>query len=81
MNKKTFPHELIGTEIEIIKSTNSSNLGIQGKVIDETKSLLKIEQNHTIKSLFKKNITFKIKNTGQVIDGKSIIKRPEERLK
>ncbi len=81
MNKKTFPNELIGTEIEVVKSTNSTNLGIKGKVVDETKFLLKIEQDGKVKNLLKKNITFKITNTGQVIEGKTIAKQPEERLK
>ena len=81
MNKKTFPHELIGMEIEVVKATNQSNLGIKGKIIDETKSSLKIEEDGKIKILLKKNITFKIQNTGQVIDGKTITKQPEERLK
>ena len=81
MNKKTFPHELIGMEIEVVKATNQSNLGIKGKIIDETKSSLKIEEDGKIKILLKKNITFKIQNTGQVIDGKTIAKQPEERLK
>ena len=81
MTKKTFPYGLIGTEIEVIKATNQSNLGVKGKVIDETKFLLKVEQAGRVKNLLKRTITFKIKNTGQVIDGKTIAKRPEERLK
>ena len=68
-------------EIEVVKATNQSNLGIKGKIIDETKSSLKIEEDGKIKILLKKNITFKIQNTGQVIDGKTITKQPEERLK
>ena len=72
---------MIGTEIEVVKSTNSTNLGIKGKVVDETKFLLKIEQDGKVKNLLKKNITFKITNTGQVIEGKTIAKQPEERLK
>ena len=43
--------------------------------------MLKVEQNGKIKILLKKNIKFKIKETGQIIDGKEIIKRPEDRLK
>ncbi len=81
VNKKTFPHELIGLEIEVVKATNRCNKGIKGKVIDETKFLLKVAEAGKIKNLLKKNITFKIKNTGQVIDGKTIAKQPEERLK
>ena len=81
MSKKIFPYELIGKEIEVVEATNQSNVGIKGMVIDETKVTLKVEDNNKIKILLKKNITFKIKNTGQVIDGKIIAKQPEERLK
>ncbi len=81
MNKNTFPYELIGLEIEVIKATNQNNVGIKGKVVNETRFLLKVKQAGKIKNLFKQNITFKIKPTGQIVDGKSITKRPEERLK
>jgi len=36
-------HELIGLEAEVIDSTNNIQIGIKGKVIDETKNTLKIE--------------------------------------
>jgi ribonuclease P protein subunit POP4 len=36
-------HELIGLEAEVIDSTNIAQIGIKGKVIDETKNTLKIE--------------------------------------
>lgn len=35
-------HELIGLEVEVVKSTNLYQIGIKGKVIDETKNTLKI---------------------------------------
>ena len=31
VRKETFPHELIGEEIEVIDSKNKSNAGIRGK--------------------------------------------------
>jgi ribonuclease P protein subunit POP4 len=36
-------HELIGLEAEVIDSTNNTQIGIKGKVINETKNTLKIE--------------------------------------
>lgn len=36
-------HELIGLEVEVIDSTNKVQIGIKGKVKDETKNTLKIE--------------------------------------
>ena len=81
MNKSTFPYELVGLEIEVIKAANQSNVGIKGKVVDETRFLLKVEQAGKIKNLLKQNIIFKIKHNGQIVDGKTIVKRSEERLK
>ncbi|MBT4651320.1 ribonuclease P protein subunit [Candidatus Woesearchaeota archaeon] len=78
---KTFPHELIGQEIEIIDSTNKSELGLQGKVVDETKNILTISHEGNVKKLIKKNITFKIKSLNLIIEGMAITKRPEDRIK
>lgn len=81
MAKKTYPYELIGQEMEVIQSSNKSHLGLQGKIIDETKNTLKILHQGKIKTLLKNNITFKLKKTSQLLEGKSLTKRPEERIK
>ncbi len=81
MTKKVYPYELIGQEIEIIDSQNKSNLHLKGKIVDETKYTLKIIHQKKIKTLMKNNITFKIKKTNEIIEGKNITKRPEERIK
>ena len=36
-------HELIGLEVEVVDCTNPYQIGIKGKVIDETRNLLKID--------------------------------------
>jgi len=79
--KKNFPYEIIGEEIEVLSSNNKSDMNVAGKVVDETKFTLKIEQNGVIKTLLKKNIVFRLKKSGRIIDGKDISKKPEERLK
>ena len=82
MVKETiYPYELIGEKIEVVQSKNKSNFGMKGKVVNETKHTLKIETQGKIKTLMKENITFKIKSKGLIIEGKTINKRPEERLK
>ena len=78
---KIYPYELIGKEIEVTEADNKFNCGLKGKIIDETKLTLKIEQKGKIKTLLKKNITFKLSQTGQVIAGKTLAKKPEERIK
>ena len=80
--KKTFPHELIGRIIEIIDSKNPSSIGIKGKIVDETKSTIKVlKEDSRQVTLLKNTITFKIPETGEIIRGEEITKRPEERLK
>jgi len=76
-----YPHELIGKEIEVIESKNKSNLHLKGKVIDETKNTLVIQDGDGTKTLMKENIVFRIIGTDLVIKGETINKRPEERTK
>ena len=79
---KTIPsQEFIGEEIAIVASKNKHDLALQGKIVDETKYLLKIKAREGIKSLLKKNIQFKILRTGEIITGDNIMKRPEDRIK
>ena len=55
---------------------------INGKIIDESKDTLKlINKEGKIKTLLKSSITFKILKNNKIIEGNSIKKRPEERLK
>ncbi len=77
MKKKLYPHELIGEEVEVVSSNNQSQVGIKGKVIDETKSTLNING----KVLLKNNITIKHLSSGEIIHGQEIAKRPEDRIK
>lgn len=81
MKKKTYPYELIGKEIVVVKSTNAHNEGICGRIVDETKATLVVEHNGKMKRLLKNTITFKLKSNGMIISGVEINKRPEERIK
>ncbi|MEK6969698.1 MAG: ribonuclease P protein subunit [Nanoarchaeota archaeon] len=82
VQRNIFPHELIGTMIEVIQSTNLSQVGMKGKIIDETKQTITIQKADGQDAVLLKNtITFKVSATGEIISGKEIIKRPEERLK
>ncbi len=72
--------EFIGLDVEIIDSRNKTLIGKKGKVIDETKNLIIIEeQKEKITKILKKGTTFKIKD--KIINGNKIIKRPEDRVK
>ena len=81
MKKSIFPYELIGEEVEVFESKNASNLGLRGKIIDETKSTIIIDHNGTMKTVLKSNITIRMVKDGKLIQGISLVKRPEERIK
>lgn len=83
---------LIGEVIRVVNSANPSEKGLSGKVVDETRSTIKIGPVKTgsageIKTLLKKNIQFQVKSGpepekfGPVIEGKKLAKRLEERIK
>jgi ribonuclease P protein subunit POP4 len=72
--------ELIGKDMEVVKAKNSSQKGITGKIIDETKNTLTIMDKKGIKkTLIKNTITIKVNNTE--IRGQEIQAAPEERIK
>ena len=82
MSKKTtFPFELIGKEVEIVDAANKCNIGVKGKVVDETKETIKIDHAGRHKILLKRTIKFQLVGTGKIISGKDVAKRPEERIK
>lgn len=81
MKKTVFPHELIGEEVMIIAATNPSLVGVTGKVVDETKATLRVLQDGMFKTILKNAIVLKLLRTGKIIDGKTLLKRPEDRLK
>lgn len=78
---KCFPKILVGKKIRIIKSSNVSQEGIVGMVIDETKNLLVLETDKGIKKLIKSSIEFVIDSNSLNIKGVIIKKKPEDRLK
>ena len=77
-------HELIGLPVEVVESSNKFQIGIKGKVVDETKNLLIIETKNGLKKIQKKGskFIFKIPSGKKVkVDGERIIARPEDRIK
>lgn len=72
-------HELIGLEAQVVDSTDESQIGLSGEVMDETKSMLRIED----KKVEKKNCTFLFTlsdGTEVEVDGRIIDGRPEDRI-
>ena len=77
-------HELIGLKARIIKSTDSSQAKLNGKVVDETYNTLTIETKKGEKLIPKKNTVFifTLPNAVKVqVEGSLLVSRPEDRIK
>ena len=72
--------DLIGQEVTISDSKNNEIIGINGKIIMETKNMIIINTKNGKRSI-PKNIC-QLSNNGQVIqtDSTKLKKRPHERL-
>ncbi len=81
--KNIIQHELIGLYCEVVSAKNSSQTGINGKIIDETARMLKIRTEKERKQISKAGTIFRIKLDGEKIDvnGDYILARPEDRIK
>ena len=75
-------HELIGLQTSIAESKNLQLVGIHGKIVDETKSMLIIQTQTGIKNVPKENSVwqFDLNGNSTTIDGKVISKRSFERI-
>ncbi len=75
-------HEFIGLHTEITQSSNSQIIGLNGRIVDETKSMFRINTKNGIKSIAKSKNSWKfsIKDKDIVIDGSKIAKRPFDRI-
>jgi ribonuclease P protein subunit POP4 len=77
-------HEFIGLKVEVVRSSNPSQVGIKGTVIDETQKTLKILQNGKEKVIMKEASTFHftLPDKSKIeVEGKILVGRPEDRVK
>jgi ribonuclease P protein subunit POP4 len=78
-------HELISLAVRVAKSTDPTQKGLKGKVIDETYNTLKIETKEGKEKIIPKSnsiFIFTLPNGVKVsVDGKLLIGRPEDRIK
>lgn len=75
-------HELNGLEVEVIESSNPGLKGMKGKVVEETKKTIVIE-NGRIRRIPKENTTFIFQLPDQQrvkIQGKLLLLSPEDRI-
>ena len=76
-------HELIGLDAKISDVNNNSQKKIKGKIVDETRNTLTLNQKGIDKKIAKGEASF-IFNLGAnlvEVEGKTLIGRPEDRVK
>ncbi|RSN76228.1 MAG: ribonuclease P protein subunit [Thermoproteota archaeon] len=76
-------HEIIGLEVEVVFSPNPYEIGMRGRVVDETMNLLILDTRRGRKKVEKRDRVFRMKLDDGVFDvyGTKLIGRPEERVK
>lgn len=79
--KDIIKKELIGSEVIVTHSKNRSNLGIHGRIIDETKNCLVIQTEKGDKRILKDNIVLEFPAKGVRVEGHLLAGKPEERIK
>lgn len=81
--KNIIQHELIGLNCEIVKASNKYQIGIKGKIIDETMKTILLQTKVGRKRIPKKGTTFRLSLDNCKVDliGDYIVVRPEDRIK
>ncbi|RLJ03403.1 MAG: ribonuclease P protein subunit [Candidatus Aenigmatarchaeota archaeon] len=81
--KDLLRHELIGLGVEVVGATNRSQIGIRGKVADETRNTLVIDVDGDLKRIPKRGSTFIFtlpRGKRVKVDGNILEVRPEDRI-
>ena len=75
-------HEFIGLNTEITQSSNPQVVGLNGRIINETKSMFTLNTENGTKSFAKStnNWKFSIQGKEIVVEGAKISKRPFDRI-
>jgi len=75
-------HELIGLQVQIVASNNKQIIGLNGKIVDETKFMFALRTKNGIKRLVKSASRWKFELDGKKIelDGVRLTRRPYERM-
>ena len=74
---------LIGKNIEITESKNKNQIGLKGKIVNETASFFIISKNGLNSKILKRNIVFKtiVKEKALYIDGRFLFNTLTNRIK
>jgi len=76
-------HELIGLKIEVLESSDKSQIGLSGQVVNETQNTLILQNEQGEKTVPKKGSVFKmfLEHENVKVKGEKLLKTPQERIK
>jgi len=76
-------HELIGLQVKVVESKVKSQVGFEGKIVDETRDTLLISTRRGEKKVLKRDVKIQTKVADEAIKitGKNLVGKPEDRLK
>ena len=76
-------HELIGLQCKVVYSKNKSQIGIAGRVINETRNTITLITTKKTKKIPKKDTIFQVQLNKKKVDikGNFLIAKPEDRIK
>lgn len=78
-------HEFVGLQVKVTHSSNRELIGIEGRVVNETKNTITLEDGvGNEKTIPKGSATFHFElPNGSIVEinGKIIVSRPEDRIK
>lgn len=72
---------LTGREIEITDSKNKSLIGKKGRVIEETKNTIVMEEKNKRTKIIKTHVKLKILEENEEISGKKLARKIKNRIK
>lgn len=77
-------HELIGLHGKVVQAKNPANIGIEGKIVDESYKTLVVETKSGDKRIFKDAVTLQLELPDRKkvqVEGSLLVARPWDRLK
>ncbi|MHA1410219.1 MAG: ribonuclease P protein component 1 [Candidatus Odinarchaeia archaeon] len=83
-NNYRLPLTIIGEKIKIIKSSDPTQEGIVGKIINETKNMLTLRKKNRVILIPKKNVIISMNTPNGkkiLVEGKKLLGKPEDRIK
>ncbi len=71
---------ILARNISIVNSTDPTLVGINGKILEETRRTIIVQTKNGEKTFAKNVIQFTLDSEKEVIDGAAVTQRPENRI-